>query len=267
MKSMDTSTPEKKQIYFARTYRHLQINRARTAIFLLLFILPALILLLFFYDELTYLMCRACAYAVQASGGPQPSIATSVFIPMLGPVYYLDLPTVYPDYHLILMNLAVALVMVWVLSSGPQKGRPIAIYLSINLFTHIMACVFFLLGRDQFPYTLADYSDLYMKQQIGIWITFLVLIGLIMGFLSKSGLMHRILIVVSVMLYSFVFGLVRYILFTLILMRFSVLYMPLMFFSLGPFFDFLYFVAIYAISTNKMIYIYDSEKKEEWLWA
>ena len=43
--------------------------------------------------------------------------------------------------------------------------------------------------------------------------------------------------------------------------------MPVMFFALGPLFDFLYFVAIYAISVNGMIRIYDSKRKGEWLWA
>ena len=88
-----------------------------------------------------------------------------------------------------------------------------------------------------------------------------------MGLLGRGGLLRRAFTVVFIMLYSFLFGFIRYVLFLWVLYRFSVLYMPLMFFALGPFFDFLYFVSIYSISTNGMIRIYESKMKGEWLWA
>lgn len=263
----DRSETSKNRIYFARTYRHLKINRPECLLFLFLFILPSLLLLLFFYDELTWLMAMGANHILQASEGLQAEIASGTFLPQLGPTYYLVLPTRQPDYPLILGNLAVSLCLVWLLSTGPRKGRPIAVYLSIILLIHIMACIFFLLGKDLLPYTIEDFSDLYVKQQIGIWITFLVLIGLVMGLLGRGGLLRRAFTVVFIMLYSFLFGFIRYVLFLWVLYRFSVLYMPLMFFALGPFFDFLYFVSIYSISTNGMIRIYESKMKGEWLWA
>ena len=261
------ASDHKRQIYFARTYRHLKANRAECALFLLLFILPCLVLLLLFYDELTWVMTNGAVWMIQQAGGPRAEISAGTFLPRLGPAYYAVLPTTQPDYSLILGNLAVCLGTVWVLSTGPRKGRPVAVYLSIMLLIHTMACAFFLLGKDLMPYTLEDFSDLYIKQQIGIWITFLVLIGLVMGVLGRGAILRRMLTVVSIMLYSFVFGFVRYVLFLWILYRFSVLYMPLMFFALGPFFDFLYFVAIYAISTNGVIRIYNTKKKGDWVWA
>ena len=258
---------EKKKIYFARTYRHLKFNRLGSLLFLLLFILPATILLFLFYDELTQLMCFVAAWVIRTAGGPEIETASGTFIPWLGQVSYLILPTTLPGYGLILGNLGISLILVWLFAAGPQKGRPAAIYLSIMLLVHIMACVFFLFGREWFPYSLADYSDLYIKQQVGIWITFLVLMGLVMGILGRGSIFRRILTVVLLMAYSFLFGLVRYTLFLGILYYFSVLYMPIMFFALGPLFDFLYFVAIYSISTNKMIRKYDSKRKGEWKWA
>lgn len=267
MESKDCSKMSKNRIYFARTYRHLKINRSECLLFLFLFILPSLLLLLFFYDELTWLMAMGAARILQAAEGLQAELNGGIFLPLLGPTYYLELPTRQPDYPLILGNLAVSLGLVWLLSTGPRKGRPVAIYLSIILLIHTMACIFFLLGKDCFPYTMEDFSDLYVKQQIGIWITFLVLIGLVMGILSRGGFLRRIFTVAFIMLYSFLFGFIRYVLFLWVLYRFSVLYMPLMFFALGPFFDFLYFVSIYSISTNGMIHIYESKMKGEWLWA
>lgn len=267
MKEKSNVPKTKKQIYFARTYRHLRFNRLECALFLLLFVLPATIALLFYYDELTWMMSAAAQWLLQKTQGMQAEFLTSEFIPGLGPVHYLSIPTVLPEYGFILANLAVALVLVWALSTGPQKGRPMAIYLSIVLLVHTMACVFFLLGRDLFPYTITEYADLYVKQQVGIWITFLVLIGIVMGILGRGAVIQRIVTVLCVMVYSVLFGVVRYALFLWILTRFSVLYIPVMFFALGPFFDFLYFVMIYAISTNRIIRKYETERRGEWVWA
>lgn len=268
MKSTANSSTQKKQIYFARTYRHLHMNPKTCILFMLGFLLPSMILLLIFYDELTYIVCNVAARVIHEASGEVASISSDVFLPGLGPVYFLTLPTTaLPSYEMILCNLGVSLMVLWFLSSGPRKGRPVVIYLSITLMIHIISCVFFLLGRNLFPYTLTDYSELYIKQQVGIWVTFLLLIGLLMGILSHGTIVHRVVTVVGVMIYSLVFALVRYVLFLYVLTEFSVLYMPLMFFALGPFFDFSYFVAIYAISTNGMIRLYNSKRKGDWMWA
>ena len=266
MKTKNRLSDGKKQIYYARTYRHLKVAPLPYILFLMLLIVPAVVLLCLYYDELTYAMSDAAAWVMQRAGFSVTDIKAGVFLPQLGPVHYLSMPTVLPGTVFVLVNLVVMLGLMWLLLTGKRKTGPISIYLLIAIFIHVMACVFFLLGRELFPYTLTDFSDLYMKQQLGIWITFLVMIGLVMG-LVRGGILLRILTVVGVMAYSLLFGFVRYVLFLAILSQFSVLYMPLMFFVLGPFFDFLYFVAIYAISTNRMIRMYDSKMKGDWSWA
>lgn len=115
---------------------------------------------------------------------------------------------------------------------------------------------------------MADqFSNLYMKQQIGIWLTFIVLSGLVTGFLGNRGYLYKILTFLATMAYSLVFGVVRYILFLYLLQQFSILYMALMYFVFGPLFDFLYFVGIYSIFANKMVKMYDTgEGREDWEW-
>ena len=266
MQGKNRSDAGKKQIYYTRTYRHLKLEPVPYIVFLLLLIVPAVILLCLFYDELTLAMTQGAAWVMHQAGGPEAEIGAGAFLPQLGPVYYLDFPTVLPPPVFVLGNLAVMLGVSWLLCTGWRKNRPISVYLLIVTFIHVISCVFFLLGPEQFPYTVADFSDLYMKQQVGIWITFLVLMGLVMG-LVRGSFFWRVLTVVTLMVYSLAFGFVRYVLFLAVLHFFSVLYMPLMFFALGPFFDFLYFVAIYAIATDGVIRRYDSRMKGEWLWA
>ena len=66
----------------------------------------------------------------------------------------------------------------------------------------------------------------------------------------------------AIMLYSIVFGTVR------LLYRFSVIYMAFFYFMIGPMFDFLYLVMIYAVFVNRMIGVYDSRKgKGVWKWS
>ena len=257
----------KNQIYFARTYRHLHFNRRSFGLFMLLFMVPGLVLLLLFYDEMTYAMTRMAAWLLEQGNVADTAIITSTFLPLLGPVYYLAVPTTQPGYGLILANLGAVLLIMWVLCTGNRKGKPIGIYFLIVMIIHAMSCVFFLLGRDLFPYSITTYSDLYVKQQVGIWITFYILICLIMGILGRNAVLSRVLTVLGVMAYSVAFGFVRYALFLWILHQFSTLYIGIMFFALGPLFDFLYFVMIYSLSTNRQIREYESTLRAEWEWA
>lgn len=262
------ATPRpKNQIYFARTYRHLRFNRRSCALFMLLFMLPGLVLLLFGYDELTHAMSSLAAWLLEQGGVSGTSIMTSQFLPLLGPVYYLAVPTTQPGYSFILANLGTVLLIMWGLCTGNRKGKPVGIYLLIVMIIHAMSCVFFLLGRDLFPYTITTYSDLYVKQQVGIWITFFVLICLIMGILSRNAVVSRVITSLCVMGYSVAFGFVRYALFLWLLYRFSTLYIAVMFFALGPLFDFLYFVMVYSLSANRLIREYESTLRAEWEWA
>lgn len=267
MKKPPNPSAAKKQIYFARTYRHLKFDWLACLLFLLLFVLPAFVLILFFYDEMTWGMCQVALWFLEKGGIAPAALQTSEFIPFLGPVYYLSMPSALPSFEFTLGNIAVSLAAVWLLSIGPHKGQPMVIYATIILMIHTMSCAFFLLGRDLFPYTIAEYSDLYVKQQVGIWISFLFLIGLIMGFLGRGDILRRIITVLVLMAYSILFGVVRYALFLWILCRFTLLYVPIMFFALGPFFDFLYFVMVYSISMNRMIRKYQSDRRDEWVWA
>lgn len=258
---------EKKQIFYARTYRHLQFNLRDCLIFTFVFVIPLTVLSLFFYDELAGAMSYCAAWFLHETTGITPTFRASEFIPKLGLVYYLDFLTELPGYDVILTNILVTLVLGTVLSLGRLRGKPLSVYLQITLFIHMVTCVFFLLGRDIFPYDVEDYSQLYVQQQVGIWITFLVLIGLVEGILGRGAVLYRVLIMMVILLYSFVFGTVRYGIFLWILQRYSVLYMPIMFFALGPFFDFLYFVMIYTISANFMIKRNDNKFRNDWAWG
>ena len=96
---------------------------------------------------------------------------------------------------------------------------------------------------------------------------FFVMTVMVTGVMGNRGLPYKLLTVLAVMLYSIVFGTVRYMVFLYFLYRFSMIYMALFYFMIGPMFDFLYLVMIYAVFVNRMIGVYDSRKgKEAWKW-
>lgn len=259
---------KKSRIYYARTYRKLRNGGWKGILFVCILVIPALILLLWNCYGITRGMSwLAVKFLCDRFRGLQIQIIESEF-PIIGKISIVELPTVYPKLKEIIINLLIATGMAVFACSGKRKGKPAAIFSMIVLVTHLINCVYFLFGSNYFPYTAYQYSDLYMRQQIGIWMFFIVLAGGTIGFMGNKGILFKILAFWGTIIYSMVFGVARYVFFLYILERFSIFYMALLFFVFGPFFDFLYLVGIYALYINKMEKIYDSDEgREEWTWS
>ena len=256
-------------MYYPRTYRHLTANNIQSILFLILLVLPALAAMLFLYDDLTRVMTSLAA-AVLARAIPFSLISTMSreFIPGLGEVSLIKLPTYFPTQESVAISILIMILLLWFLASGRRLGKPVSIYLMIMIFFHMASSIYFFFASESFPYTATDYSELYVLQQVGIWFSMLVLAGLITGFLGSKGILKRIGTFAGVMAYSIVFGIVRYILFLYIIHEFSIAYMALLFFALGPFYDFMYLILIYGLYADSMIRLYDTDKgRGEWSWS
>ncbi len=258
---------KKKTIYFSRTYRRVHTNFRYALLYMVLLVVPTLLLLVLNLGTLTKLMSRITVNILsQALPGKNFSIMESSFAP-LGSTYCLAFEGSFPSPVELLINLIAVVVIISILALSSVKGRPLAIFLLFSSMIHIISCVYFVFETDFFIYTATEFSDIFMKQQVSIWILFVVLIGVITGFIGSSGLIYKILTFFAVIIYSIIFGAVRYIVFMFVLADVSILYMADMYFIVGPIFDFLYLVAIYSIYSNKMEKILDSPKGEdEWSW-
>ncbi|SMB88979.1 hypothetical protein SAMN00017405_0558 [Desulfonispora thiosulfatigenes DSM 11270] len=259
----------KQQIYYARTYRHLKGNLKQSLLYLFLFIIPILVLLLFLYGDVTIIMSKmAISFLKEIWPNKSFSIAQFELVRGLTDVSAVQTITVMPSLKEIYINIIVNIVLLLFLFSGKRKTKPISIYLVILVFFHLVSCIYFLFAAKYFPYSTSDFSELYMKQQVGIWIFFLVLTGIITAFMGSGYFITRMATVIGIMTYSLIFGVIRYIVSLYILLEFSILYMIIMFFFLGPFFDFLYLVAIYSFFMNRMINVYELKRgKERWIWS
>ncbi len=262
------SVKDKERIYYTRTYRRIKMNIKNSILFLCLAVLPVLILFLFEVEHIIHILIgithSLLSYVIPEENIRVLTTEYSVF----WKIEYLDLPTVYPQFSFTCVNLIVCLMIFVVINLWRKTGKPFVIFSFYCLFIHVVSCVYFIFSKQTFAYTTGDYSSLYLKQQIGIWMMFIVMSGVILGVWGDILLRHRIFSFLSICVYSLVFGALRYIVFMFVLYRFSVLYMAIMFFVIGPIIDFSYFVMIYAAFMNKLTKEYDQgQRKGEWGWS
>lgn len=265
------NTIQKRQIYFSRAYRHLEPNKKEQWLFLLLFVLPSLILFLIFYTKVSYALSIWVKHALSACiPNSCLGIAYSNFLPVFGGIYYVQTQNLLPSDQEVIINLALTIVLlaVGLFSSRNKKGgTPLSIYFAIVLLLHLIACIYFTFAKEFFPYSATKYSELYMLQQVGIWMSFLVLAGLVTGIVGYGRIAGKLLTFLAIIIYSFIFGCVRYLTFLFIVSAASSLYMTTLFFSLGPLYDFLYLVCIYSIFINVQIKHFDQgEGRLKWHW-
>ena len=259
---------EKKQIYYTRTYRRLRNNISQSLLYLFLVVVPVLAIFILSIGNITKYISRLAVKVIGDVYTGIPMYIKEDVFSIFGKIEFIELPTVYPKISFVILNFIIVLIIALFLNTGKRKGKPISVYLTIMSVIHIINCIYFIFASNFFPYTSLQYSILYMKQQIGIWISFILISGLITGFLGVRGLFYRLATFFGITIYSLIYGAARYIVFLYVLQKFSILYMALLFFALGPFFDFLYLVSIYGIYMNKMIELYSLESgRGEWLWS
>lgn len=258
----------KSKIFYARAFRHLDPNYKMVSMYFLFCVIPCIIIYVFTYSKISNLITN---WVVKIIAEIAPEIELGIgygeFIKFFGGIYYVELPSKLPSYTFIIVNLIVTLLLLLICSLIKDGAKPVAIYATIALLVHMVSCCFFLFNSDSFPYSLTQYSELYMQQQIGIWLSFFIIAGLVSGFISNSGISKYVMMFV-VIGYSFIFGCLRYVVFLVFLLKASSLYMAALFFSFGPFFDFLYLVCIYSIYVNNLtVKFHDKTKGAEWNWA
>lgn len=256
----------KSRIFYPRDYRHLNKPKPRSLLFLGIFVLPTLCLFLFFYPTITISLSSWGAAILRATTKTVVSIESVRFIPGLGEASFISIEGTTPTFTHSLVNAIISVFFILLSTQINRNNRPLMIYLSMGLFVHLVSSLFFLVIPDLFPYTIQDYSRLYILQQIGTWMTITVISGLATNLVLPTGGYKYAAFIVTV-LFSFIFGCVRYVIYLYLLYRFTVLYMAALYFIFGVLYDFLGMIAIYAIFVRGASYRMSSNAgKGEWQW-
>lgn len=244
-------TNGKSVILYHRSYRNLP---GSTGLFLLQFLflaIPFSVLTVLFYPQITHVICLIAESVLSPFFfSDSIRIVEAPLIEIIGKISLLDVPGKLPTFNLALGNALVSLLFL-IFLPRIETGKPMIIFSVMVSSLHLISSLFFLIIPSQFPYDAADYSQLYMIQQISIWF----FVPLIMGFAIlplPSALILKCFIMGITYTYSLVFGTVRYAVFLFILAKASLIYMPILFFVFGPLIDFIYIVGIYSIHITRL---------------
>lgn len=259
---------EKKTIYYSRTYRRLDANAFVCIVQTCFLTLPFLLGFIFHIDTLTLFMCRAVNH-VFGRVCPELHVFTMTKnFELYGDVSFIAAQTVYPGFSASLYNFLAAAALIAVIVSMPWRGKPMGIYLILNISIHLLSSLWFMFGEDKFPYTFAQYSELYVLQEISILLVSAVIMGAVTGIIGSSHFFAKLLVCLGYIIYAIIFGTVRYIITLYIIEKYSVIYMAAFYFSLGPMLDFVNMVFFSALFFNRMIGVFESAKgKGAWKWA
>ena len=124
--------------------------------------------------------------------------------------------------------------------------KSVAIYIVFILLITMVSAVYFIVFPRYFPYSVYNFSDLYIKTEIGIWLVIPILMGIALLPLPGS-LWQDYTVIASALAYSMLFGYVRYLVFLYILEKFGYIFMATMFIAFDPPLDTIYVIGIYSL--------------------
>lgn len=231
-------------IFYHRAYRRASIRGKNLFLESIFLLLPLLITILFLYPEITFLINRF-AKSILLSSLPNADIEIIRKSYMFSNVYILGLHGKYPS---VMLSFSLFLFSLLSISLTPMTKipRPIVAWVIFVSSINLISSIFFVLSPSIFPYDIENFSEFYIKTEVSIWLFVPILMGTTLLFIP-SNILVRFSIVVLTLLYSVVFGTLRYAVFLYILKKFSYIFMPLLFFAFGPLMDFTYMVGIYSL--------------------
>jgi hypothetical protein len=254
----------KSLIYYHRAYRKITGSGWLFLVELLIITLPLSLLILFIYPSITEQMSLIAQTVLSSYYLPDTvKVIGQSFI--WGNVSIVSIPGTHPSALVSFINFIISLVLIISLPFA-KRGRNIAIYVAFLAAINLVSALFFTLSPSEFPYTGTVFSELYIKTEISMWLFIPIILG--MAFMPlPAPILPKVLLIVFALLYSIIFGTLRYIIFLFVISKFSVIYMALLFFAFGPLIDFVYIVGIYCFYTSRLAKkLKGSESVWKWLY-
>ncbi len=229
---------------------------------LTLFLFSLLMFLIYYFlPQLTYYICVYVKFLLPVKN---VEIVKSTFI--FKNIYLLSFPGKFPSMYFSKMLAIFSFLSIIVIPSLKIIPKNFSIWIALASFIMLVSALFFVFFSYRFPYTLTDFSELYVKTEIAIW---WVLIPFVISFFTvplPERVLPKVFVVMAILGYGIIFGTVRYFVFLYVLWKFSYIFMAPLFFIFGPLADFLYIVGIYSFYLSHLA-IKLSRKKEVWIWA
>lgn len=257
-------SPEKTTIFYHRSYRKVE-SRSMPYIALSVLLLVVLVeaFILYYFPELTRILSQAAA-TVLGTCVPAELVQITRKQYLFDYVYVVSIPGRYPSITLSVITAIISLTVIYLSVSVKRAIDPKLVWLIFISFILLFSAIFFIFFPEHFPYDLAFFSEMYIKTEVGIWMTIpFILTFALLPFPFR--LVEKFGVILLTLAYSIVFACVRYIVFLYLLRSTTYLFMALMFFMLGPFLDFIYIVGSYSLclsESGKRI----GKDKGQWNW-
>lgn len=241
--SEEWSTMQKSQIHYHRAHRKISFSW-RTLLFeFFLFIPICWVFILYIYSSITRIASQFLINWNNSLNQASNSFLTEkAFI--FGSIATPQIPGRYPTPQLTFAVLIMSVLLIF-LATRIRIPKPIAIWMIFVCLVNLVSALFFTFFTAYFPYTIQHFSELFIKTEITIWLFVPVIMEASLLPLPSSKITKFMAILFS-LLYSVAFSVVRYVLFVLILVRFSYIFMAVLFFCFGPFIDFIVVVGVYS---------------------
>jgi len=254
----------KAQIYRHRSYRILR-KSTKWQVFLELLIAFLIfdVVLLLFYPHITLFMNKVAA-VVLSPVYQSIKLVTEDFI--FGNVYLLDLSGKYPSISFSIIVAIISLITIIVMAIQRFIIKSFSIWLIFISIITLISALFFIFFAKYFPYSMRIFLDLYVKTIICIWLVIPVIIIFAVAPFPVNYL-YKLFVILMVLIWSIIFGILRYIVFILILRKLSYIFMADLYFIFGPFLDFIYIVGVYSLIISKLARkLKGDEDKWQWLF-
>ncbi len=158
---------------------------------------------------------------------------------------YPDVPTILPTHKLVLSNLMGVLVLGLLSFFIPRVNMPMIYLVRASLVIHTTAIIYFLLSPNYFPYDMGSYIAGMLA--LAQYLIFLIppLLGLIYYVLDFP-LWRKLVVTVLTLGFFILMFPFQYMLYSIILASWTILFMPLLYIMFGPLLNTLMFVSWYS---------------------
>lgn len=245
----------------SRSYHYAKNRPFERIIFILITLIPFLGMLFYENGMVSEWISKWAGWMMQNEFGIESTLMETDFIPFFK-LRYLSVEGCLPSQmHILIAGIS---CIVFLLICFISKGRgPLTFFGAISAIILLISVIYFYFWKDRFPYSLKDYSNLYMTQQIVSWLAIGFILSMVLALYSKA-LLSAIVTYYGTLAYCFVLGSLRYLFYLIFLHYASSLYMATLFFTLGVFWDFLFVVCAFSVFSKKLSAKY--KKRGDVIW-
>ncbi len=232
----------KERIYYTRAYRRLPLPPFWHALLLGLFVFLVCFAIFWFRSELSYWVAWM-SWRVAIASGAEAQVAGVDF--MWTTIYCVDTLAVYPSRWLSFISFVLSAMALLILPFIKKLPAPANYWLFYVILIQFVSSVFFVFFPSYFPYTIMDYTSLYSKVCLVVWLLIPILCGLAAA-AYPTRLAYKSAFILVTVIYSLAFGILRGAVQMLLLEFGTVLMMAFCFFAIGALMDFIYITAFFG---------------------